>query len=231
MTSDDLCGRLERVRSEIERCSQTAGRAVGSVTLLAVSKTHPVEAIRALHACGQRAFGESYAQELAAKSQALADLSIEWHFIGPIQANKTRIVSAHAAWAHGVDRLHIAERLAAQRPAHLPPLQVCIQVNVDAELTKSGVGWDELHGLATAVARLDPARLRLRGLMCIPRERVDPRAQREPFARLRQAFAQLNAAGFALDTLSMGMSHDFAAAIAECATIVRVGTAIFGPRH
>ncbi len=181
--------------------------------------------------CGQRAFGENYARELGDKVAQLADLDLEWHYIGPIQRNKTRSIAANAAWVHGIDRFEVASRLAAQRPAELPPLQVCLQVNLDAEPSKAGIAPRELAGLAQAVAQLDPTRLRLRGLMCIPRPQVDPVAQRLAFAALRECRATLRREGLALDTLSMGMSDDYCAAIAEGATLIRIGTAIFGTRR
>lgn len=196
--------------------------------LLAVSKTFPAEAIRAAHAAGQQAFGESYVQEAVAKIEALADLPIEWHFIGPIQSNKTRPIAEHFAWVHSVDRAKIADRLSAARPPQLPDLQICLQVNVSKEHTKSGVAPEQLAALARHVR--DLPRLKLRGLMAIPEPTADPARQHEAFRRLRRLLEQLNAEGFALDTLSMGMSDDLEAAIAEGATIVRVGSAIFGAR-
>jgi len=205
-----------------------AGRSVDSVTLLAVSKGQPAELIRAAAAAGLTDIGESYVEEALAKIDALADLPLTWHFIGRLQANKTRHVAERFAWVHGIDRLKIAERLAAQRPYHAPALNVCIQVNLAGEATKGGVPPAELPGLATAVAALP--RLAFRGLMCIPPEEDDPRRQREWFARLRTLADSLSSGGLRLDTLSMGMSGDFEAAIQEGATIVRIGTAIFGPR-
>ncbi|MGB8434825.1 MAG: YggS family pyridoxal phosphate-dependent enzyme, partial [Burkholderiales bacterium] len=179
-------------------------------------------------AAGQRDFGESYAQEALAKIAALADLDLTWHFIGPVQSNKTRPIAESFAWVHTVDRLKVAERLAAQRPAAMPALQVCIEVNVSGEATKAGVTPDEVRPLATAVSRLP--RLKLRGLMAIPAPTADPVLQRGHFGSLRALRDALNRDGFALDTLSMGMSDDFEAAIASGSTMVRVGTAIFGPR-
>jgi pyridoxal phosphate enzyme (YggS family) len=204
-------------------------RTGGPVQLLAVSKTLPAEAIRAAHAAGQRAFGESYVQEAVPKIEALADLPIEWHFIGPIQSNKTRPIAEHFAWVHSVDRARIADRLSAARPPQLPDLQVCLQVNVSNEHTKSGATPEELPALARHVRSLP--RLKLRGLMAIPEPTDDPARQREAFRRLRRLLEELNAEGFELDTLSMGMSEDLEAAIAEGATIVRVGSAIFGARQ
>ena len=200
------------------------------VTLLAVSKTFAAGAVREAFAAGQRGFGENYVQEALAKIEVLADLrpAIEWHLIGPLQSNKTRAVAEAFDWVHSVDRLKIAERLAAQRPADRAPLQVCLQVNVSGETSKSGIAPDELPVLARAVATLP--RLRLRGLMSIPEPAGDFEAQRRPHRRLRELLEALNREGLALDTLSMGMSADLEAAIAEGATLVRVGTAIFGGR-
>lgn len=196
--------------------------------LLAVSKTWPAERVRDAAAAGQQAFGENYVQEGVVKVEALAGLGLEWHFIGPLQSNKTRLVANSFAWVHSIDRLKIAERLSEQRDVHLPPLEVCIQVNVSGEESKSGVAPDDLPDLARAVAALP--RLRLRGLMAIPEPTSDVALQRARFACLRQLRDQLNAGGLQLDTLSMGMSDDLEAAIAEGATMVRVGTAIFGGR-
>lgn len=205
-----------------------AGRDPAGVRLLAVSKTWPAESVREAAAAGQRAFGENYVQEGVAKVEALADLGLEWHFIGPLQSNKTRLVANRFAWVHSIDRLKIAERLAEQRDVHLPPLDVCIQVNVSGEASKSGVAPADLPELARAVASLP--RLRLRGLMAIPEPTPDVALQRARFACLRMLRDELNAAGLGLDTLSMGMSDDLEAAIAEGSTMVRVGTAIFGSR-
>ncbi|MCM2537115.1 YggS family pyridoxal phosphate-dependent enzyme [Burkholderia glumae] len=225
-----LAARLASVHRRIDDAARSAGRAPGDVALLAVSKTFPAEAVRAAHAAGQRAFGENYVQESLDKIAALADLraSLEWHFIGPLQSNKTRAVAERFDWVHSVDRLKIAQRLAEQRPAQLPPLNVCVQVNVSGEATKSGVAPDEVAALAQAVAAL-PA-LRLRGLMAIPEPAGDLAAQRAPHRRLRELYDALRAGGLALDTLSMGMSADLEAAVLEGATIVRIGTAIFGAR-
>ena len=219
---------LQGVTARIARAAAAAGRDPSAITLVAVSKTFPAGCVAEARAAGQRAFGENYVQEALAKQSALADGSLEWHFIGPIQSNKTRAIAEHFAWVHSVDRLKIAERLDAARPAGLPPLNVLLQVNADAEDTKSGVAPDELAALAKAVARLP--RLALRGLMCIPRPAADFEAQRRPFARLRGLRDALAAGGLALDTLSMGMSADLEAAVAEGSTLVRVGTAIFGER-
>ena len=212
----------------IARAAVAAGRDPAGVRLLAVSKTWPAESVREAAAAGQRAFGENYVQEGVAKVEALADLGLEWHFIGPLQSNKTRLVANRFAWVHSIDRLKIAERLAEQRDVHLPPLDVCIQVNVSGEASKSGVAPADLPELARAVASLP--RLRLRGLMAIPEPTPDVALQRARFASLRLLRDELNAAGLGLDTLSMGMSDDLEAAIAEGSTMVRVGTAIFGAR-
>ncbi len=227
--SQSLPERLARVRERIHAAEQHYGRESGSVQLLAVSKTRPAEDIRACHALGQQAFGENYLQEAREKQQALATLGLEWHFIGPLQSNKSRPVAEHFDWVHSVDRLKLARRLSEQRPEGMAPLNLCLQVNVSGETSKSGCGLDELSELAAQVAALPG--LRLRGLMAIPARGDDLQAQRAPFARLREALEALNTEGLELDTLSMGMSGDLEAAIAEGATIVRIGTDIFGPRH
>ena len=219
---------LQAVRARIAAAAQLAGRAVEDIRLLAVSKTFPPERIREAALAGQIAFGENYLQESLGKIAALADLGLEWHFIGPLQSNKTRPVAEHFAWVHGIERLKIAERLSAARGAARSPLQVCIQVNVSGEASKSGVSPGETAALAHAVAGLP--NLRLRGLMAIPEPTDDMPLARQRFAMLRELREVLNKAGMALDTLSMGMSHDLEAAILEGATIVRVGTAIFGER-
>lgn len=219
---------LQAVRARIAAAAQLAGRAVEDIRLLAVSKTFPPERIREAALAGQIAFGENYLQESLGKIAALADLGLEWHFIGPLQSNKTRPVAEHFSWVHGIERLKIAERLSAARGAARPPLQVCIQVNVSGEASKSGVSPGEAAALAHAVAGLP--NLRLRGLMAIPEPTDDMPLARQRFAMLRELREVLNKAGMALDTLSMGMSHDLEAAILEGATIVRVGTAIFGER-
>lgn len=205
-----------------------AGRDLSSVSLLAVSKTFGADAIRALAALGQTAFGESYVQEALLKQAQLAEVPLEWHFIGPIQSNKTRPIAEHFSWVHSVDRIKVAERLSVQRPADLPPLQVCIEVNVSDEPSKGGIALAELSTLADAVAGLP--RIRLRGLMAIPAPSDEIAVQRRAFRRVREALDELNARGHALDTLSMGMSADLEAAILEGATIVRVGTVLFGER-
>ncbi|WP_298289852.1 YggS family pyridoxal phosphate-dependent enzyme [Thiomonas sp.] len=219
------------VRQRIALAAQRAGRDPQSITLLAVSKTFDAAQVAAVAALGQADFGENYVQEAVDKIAALRPRwpALRWHFIGPLQSNKTRDVAAQFDWVHSIDRLKIAQRLSAQRPAHLPPLQVCVQVNVDGEASKSGVPPQQAGELAAAVARLP--RLELRGLMCIPAPRDGLQAQREPFARLRELRDAIAAAhGLALPTLSMGMSADLEAAILEGATLVRVGSAIFGAR-
>ena len=225
---DAPCARLRAVRARIDAAAQQAGRSVSAIGLLAVSKTFSADAVRAMAACGQRAFGENYVQEAQEKIAALADLPLEWHFIGPVQSNKTRPIAEHFAWVHSVDRLKIAERLSAQRPAALPPLQVCIEVKVSNEASKGGVAPADLPALARAVAALP--RLTLRGLMAIPAPGDNPADQRAAFGRVRALFDELVAQGHALDTLSMGMSADLEAAILEGATMVRIGTALFGTR-
>ncbi|HEY6095747.1 MAG TPA: YggS family pyridoxal phosphate-dependent enzyme [Gallionellaceae bacterium] len=229
-----ILSNMQAVRRAIAQAAQQAGREVAGITLLAVSKTFPAAAVREAYAAGQRAFGENYLQEALDKMAELRDLPLEWHFIGPIQSNKTRPIAENFSWVHSVDRLKVAERLSEQRPAHLPPLNVCLQVNVSGEDSKSGVALQEAAALAQAISLLP--RLRLRGLMAIPAPAATLAAQRVPFAQLRNLQQQLNAAppqgaGMGLDTLSMGMSHDLAAAILEGATMVRVGTAIFGSRN
>ncbi len=223
-----ISARLQNIAERIAQAAIASGRDPSEVRLLAVSKTWPAESVQAAASAGQRAFGESYVQEAIDKLDALADLGLEWHFIGPLQSNKTRSVANGFAWVHSVDRLRIAQRLSEQRDVHLPPLQVCIQVNVSGEASKSGVAPDALPELARAVAALP--RLQLRGLMTIPEATSDVALQRARFASLRQLKDGLVASGLPLDTLSMGMSDDLEAAVAEGATIVRVGTAIFGAR-
>ena len=224
-----LSGRLQNLVTRIARAASDAGRDPAGIRLLAVSKTWPAESVREAAAAGQQAFGENYVQEGVAKVEALADLNLEWHFIGPLQSNKTRPVANSFAWVHSIDRLKIAQRLSEQRDVFLPPLQVCIQVNVSGEASKSGVSPAELPELARAVAALP--RLKLRGLMTIPEPTPDVALQRSRFAMLRQLMDELRADGLELDTLSMGMSDDLEAAIAEGSTMVRVGTAIFGSRN
>lgn len=221
---------LQQVRARVAKACKSAGRDAAGVQLLAVSKTFGPEAVREAHAAGQHAFGENYVQEALSKIEALADLraELEWHCIGPLQSNKTRLVAEHFDWAHSVDRLKIAQRLSEQRPAGLPPLQVCLQVNVDGGANKSGVTPAEAVALASAVAELP--RLRLRGIMAIPEPAPDFVAQRALFMGAAAVFDQIRSAGIAIDTLSLGMSADLEAAIAAGSTMVRVGTAIFGGR-
>ncbi|MBZ8139358.1 YggS family pyridoxal phosphate-dependent enzyme [Rubrivivax gelatinosus] len=227
-----ISSNLQEVKRRIAAAANAAGRDAQSVTLLAVTKTFPAADVRAAFAAGQTAFGENYVQEALAKIGELSDLrpQLEWHLIGPLQSNKTRPVAEAFDWVHSVDRLKIAQRLAEQRPAWLPPLQLCLQVNVSGEHSKSGCAPAELPALAHAVAALPAERVRLRGLMAIPEPAADPAAQRAPLAQLRELMARLNADGLGLDTLSMGMSADLEAAVAEGATLVRIGTAIFGRR-
>ncbi len=221
---------LQLVHQRMTAAAVESGRPAGSVQLLAVSKTFGADAVRAAFAAGERRFGENYVQEALAKITALADLrsQIEWHLIGPLQSNKTRDVAAAFDWVHGVDRLKIAQRLSEQRPPQLPPLQLCLQVNISGEASKSGLLPAEVAAVAAAVCQLP--RVVLRGLMAIPEPLADPAAQRRPHRALRELLAALNAGGLALDTLSMGMSADLEAAVAEGATLVRVGSAIFGGR-
>ena len=226
--SDPAAG-VRAVLDRIRQAEQRFRRPQGSVSLLAVSKGQPAAAVAAAAAAGQRLFGESYLQEAFGKMLALAPLALEWHFIGPVQSNKTRGIAERFAWVHSVDRLRIARRLSEQRPAALPPLNICLQVNVSGEVSKSGLHPDEVADIARQVAALPG--LRLRGLMTIPAPGGDFAAQREPFARLRRLQERLIGEGLALDTLSMGMTDDLEAAIAEGATLVRIGTAIFGPRE
>jgi PLP dependent protein len=223
---------LQGVRDSIERAASTARRDPQQIRLLAVSKTFGPQAVIAAADAGQRAFGENYLQEaldkMAAVGAVLPDVRLEWHFIGPIQSNKTRQIATHFDWVHAIDREKIAQRLSEQRPAELAPLNVCLQVNVSGEASKSGVAPDQVLALARAVAALP--RLRLRGLMAIPEPVHGFEAQRAPFRQMHQLFDRLRQQGMALDTLSMGMSADIDAAIAEGSTMVRVGTAIFGKR-
>ncbi|MDP1926409.1 MAG: YggS family pyridoxal phosphate-dependent enzyme [Thiobacillus sp.] len=221
--------RLSRVQARIAQALADAGREATAVRLLAVSKTFDASAVRELAACGQLEFGENYVQEALDKQHALRDLPLEWHFIGPIQSNKTRAIAENFSWVHSIDRLKIAERLSAQRPAGVPPLQVCIELNVSGEASKGGVAVAELPALAEALAVLPG--LQLRGVMAIPAPAAGRADQRAAFRLVREAFEALIARGYALDTLSMGMSADLEAAILEGATIVRVGTALFGERN
>jgi len=228
MGPQNLSLRIREVRERVVRAAAAAGRSAQSVTLLAIGKAQPPALLAAAADCGLEDFGESYLQEALAKIAALQDRNLSWHFVGRVQANKTRPIAEHFAWVHAVDRLKIAERLSEQRPPLLPALNVCLQVNVAGEAAKGGVAPGELPALAASVARLP--RVTLRGLMCIPPEETDPARQRAWFSSLRVLRDELNAAGARLDTLSMGMSGDFEAAILEGATIVRLGTALFGPR-
>lgn len=223
-----IAANLQAVRARIATACNAVGRGTEEVKLLAVSKTWPASTLRQVFACGQSAFGESYVQEARSKQEELRDLALEWHFIGPLQSNKTRVVAENFAWVHAVERLKIAERLSAQRPPQLPPLNICLQVNVSGEASKSGCEPGEAVMLAKAIAEFP--NLCLRGLMTIPEPTDDTALQRKRFASLRHLRDELNSNGLALDTLSMGMSHDLEAAIMEGANIVRIGTAIFGER-
>jgi pyridoxal phosphate enzyme (YggS family) len=223
----DIEASLSALRDRIREAELAAGRPAGSVGLIAVSKTQPAEAIAEAYRLGQRDFGENYLQEALSKQEPLSEPDLVWHFIGPIQSNKTKPLAQHFHWVHSVDRGKIAERLSEQRPAALPPLNVLIQVNVSGEASKSGVEPDQAGELAAAIAELP--RLKLRGLMAIPEPTDDVQSQRRSFRTLRQTLERLNLAG--VDQLSMGMSHDLEAAILEGATLVRVGTAVFGPRQ
>lgn len=224
----DLASRLAAVLERIRTAEQRFGRPPGSVTLLTVSKTQPPAAIAEVAAAGQRHFGENYLQEALEKIAVLRDLNLDWHFIGPIQSNKTRKIAESFNWVHSVDRLKIAQRLSEQRPQDLPPLNICVQVNISREPGKHGLAVEEAAGVAQAVAKLP--RLRLRGLMAIPAPSTQFTEQRRACALLRETQEALIREGIPLDTLSMGMSDDLEAAIAEGATLVRIGTAIFGPR-
>jgi pyridoxal phosphate enzyme (YggS family) len=221
-------GNLQKVHARIATACAQARRDVNDVTLLAVSKTFGPEAVREAFAAGQSAFGENYIQEAVEKIELLRDLPLQWHCIGPIQSNKTRLVAAHFDWAHTVDRLKIAQRLSEQRPPELPALQVCIQVNIDGGANKSGATPDEVEELAREVAKLP--RLKLRGLMTIPEPGADYAAQKAIHLRATALFNELREAGLAIDTLSMGMTADLEAAVAAGSTMVRIGSAIFGER-
>jgi len=223
-----IAERTRTLLDEIARLEARHGRAPGSVTLVGISKTHEAARVREAHAAGLSQFGESYVQEALPKIEALADLPLTWHFVGRIQGNKTAVIAASFAWVHGIDRLRIARRLSEQRPAHLPPLDCCIEVNLSGEPSKGGAAPEELPALAAAIAALP--RLRLRGLMTLPAPSSGLDAQRLPFARLARCLAGLQHDIPGLDTLSMGMSDDMEAAIAEGATLVRIGTALFGAR-
>jgi pyridoxal phosphate enzyme (YggS family) len=228
MDPQNLPAVLLDTRERMARAAAAAGRSAQSVTLLAVGKAQPAELLAAAADCGVTDFGESYLQEALAKIAALRTRALTWHFIGRIQANKTRPIAASFSWVHALDRVKVAERLAAQRPLEAPPLNVCLEVNIAGEPGKGGIMPAQLPDLAAHVASLP--RLTLRGLMCIPPEEAEPARQRAWFARLRGLRDNLNAAGYSLDTLSMGMSADFEAAIQEGATIVRLGTVLFGVR-
>ena len=217
------------VRLRIAAAASAAGRSPADVTLVAVTKGHGIETVQLALSCGLDHIAENYVQEALPKMAAIPrDRAVTWHFIGRLQANKTRAVAERFAWVHSLDRVKIAERLSAQRPFHAPPLNVCLEVSLEHESGKGGIPVSELIEVARAVAALP--RVRMRGLMCIPPARSDPRVQRQRFARVRELLAELRAAGIAADTLSMGMSDDFELAIAEGATHVRIGTALFGPR-
>ncbi|MEH6586753.1 MAG: YggS family pyridoxal phosphate-dependent enzyme [Halioglobus sp.] len=225
LPKDNIAKLLKRVRLS----SQKSQKAESDIVLLAVSKTRPAEDIRAAYECGLKQFGESYLQEAVDKIAELSDLPLTWHFIGPIQSNKTRPIAEHFQWVHSVDRAKIARRLNDQRPEALPQLQVCLQVNISGEASKSGIALEDLAALATLVEELP--RLQLRGLMAIPAATEEESKQRAAFALLRETFEELKLQHPQLDTLSMGMSGDMEAAIAEGSTLIRIGTAIFGPRQ
>ncbi|MGI1679332.1 MAG: YggS family pyridoxal phosphate-dependent enzyme [Cellvibrionaceae bacterium] len=235
----NLNDKLHKVYDRVHAAVAQSGRAPNSVQLLAVSKTQPASSIKTLYDAGHRAFGENYLQEALKKQSLLSTLDIEWHFIGPIQSNKTQDIASNFDWVHSVDRLKIAKRLNDQRPEHLPPLNICLQINIDKEASKSGISIDNMDGiLDLAKAVVDLPHLRLRGLMAIPKANSDTSKQRDAFAKVTQLFESLKTAldrlglvSSTLDTLSMGMSGDMESAISEGATIVRVGTDIFGPRN
>ncbi len=235
MSQADIPANIAKLHRRVSLAAGKIQKRPEEITVLAVSKTRPAEDIRIAHACGLTAFGENYVQEALEKISALSDLELNWHFIGPIQSNKTQAIAGHFQWVHSIDREKIARRLNAQRPPDMPPLQVCLQVNISAEASKSGVEPAQLESLAEAVLSLP--RLRLRGLMAIPAATTDEREQRRAFAALRELLEALrarfphNGAEPVLDTLSMGMSSDLEAAIAEGATLVRVGTDLFGKRQ
>ncbi|MBT5098824.1 MAG: YggS family pyridoxal phosphate-dependent enzyme [Proteobacteria bacterium] len=220
---------VQSLQQQIDQLCQKHARAKGSVTLMAVSKTRSIEEVRLAASFGQRDFGENYVQEGVDKVVALADLGLTWHFIGPIQKNKTRVIAEHFDWVHSIEREIIADRLSTQRPTDLAPLNVCIQINIDNEETKSGVAVDDVSALAQHISTLPG--LRLRGLMAIPSPGTDFQQQCASFSRMKDLQQQLLSAGIPLDTLSMGMSNDFEAAIASGSSIVRIGTAIFGRRE
>lgn len=223
-----IADQLSLAQAQIAQSAAAVGRNSDEITLLAVSKTKPASMLREAYESGQRHFGENYLQEALEKQQQLTDLAIIWHFIGPIQSNKTRPIAEHFHWVHSVDRIKVARRLAEQRPADLAPLNICLQVNISDEESKSGVGADEVLTLAREVSQLD--NIRLRGLMAIPMATQDPERQRAQFAKVKKLFNELKSEFSDIDTLSMGMSGDLDAAIAEQSTMVRLGTAIFGAR-
>ncbi len=221
---------LHQLQQRIDTAARHYHRDPTTIRLLAVSKTKPPSAIETAYQAGQRHFGESYLQEALEKISATQALpEICWHYVGPIQSNKSRAIATHFSWVHSVDRLKIAQRLSDQRPQHLPPLNICLQVNSSGEESKAGVDFSQLPQLAATISTLP--RLRLRGLMTLPARSSEFNRQRYPFQRLREALEALNREGLQLDTLSMGMSNDLEAAIAEGATVVRIGTALFGPRQ
>ncbi|MEI8363147.1 MAG: YggS family pyridoxal phosphate-dependent enzyme [Betaproteobacteria bacterium] len=222
-----ISSRLQDILAIIESV-KAVGHYPQQVNLLAVSKAQPASAVREAYVAGQIMFGENYLQEALDKQALLTDLAIEWHFIGPIQSNKTQLIAQNFAWVHSIDRLKVAQRLSDARPANLPPLQVCIQVNISHESSKSGVAPDELEALATAISKLP--QLKLRGLMAIPEPSSDNNKQLIQFKQVRECYDALVAKGFALDTLSIGMSDDYQIAIEQGATIVRIGSALFGKR-
>jgi pyridoxal phosphate enzyme (YggS family) len=227
--NETLLKRLQQVQQRLREAEARFGREPGSVLLLPVSKTRPAEDIAQVAATGLRAFGESYLQEALDKIEALASQDLQWHFIGPIQSNKTRPIAENFHWVHSVDRLKIARRLHEHRPAHLPALNICLQINISGENSKSGLTPEELPPLLDDIK--DLTRLKLRGLMAIPAKSDDFEEQRAAFHRMRLLYEDLNSRGLGLDTLSMGMSNDLEAAVAEGSTLVRVGTDIFGPRQ
>lgn len=224
-----IASRLQNVRNRIIEAAKQAGRDPESIRLLAASKTNTPDNLREAWEAGQTVFGENYLQEGLVKIRALSDLPIEWHFIGPIQSNKTKLIAENFSWVHGIDREKIATRLSVARSELLPPLQVCVQVNVSGEITKSGVDPEKAAELATFIS--EQPRLQLRGIMAVPELTAVTALQREQFQMMREVYEQLQQDGFNLDTLSMGMSEDLENAIAEGATMVRIGTAIFGPRR
>ena len=225
----NICNNLQTITASIRQAEQKYAYPAGRVKLLAVSKYHPISALESAYQCEQRAFGENYVQEMQSKAEALLYKDLEWHFIGPIQSNKTKHIAATADWVHSVDRLKIAQRLSHQKPEQRAAISICIQVNISAEASKSGVIPKDLFTLATQIQTLEG--VKLRGLMAIPAPETDFNKQRAVFAQVRALYDELNQQGFNLDTLSMGMTNDMEAAIAEGANLVRIGTAIFGQRN